>query len=235
MQETRGDGCVIPALDMASIDDMERLVKAVDKENGIYGYKVGFVLGLTYGLPLVVETIRRHSRKPVIYDHQKAATDIPDTGRHFAEVMTSAGVDEVILFPQAGPATLKAWTEALHQHGRKVIVGAAMTHPQYLTSEGGYLADERILSAYETAAHNGVRAFVLPLTKPAVIAQVLARLRDVPETEFYSPGFGAQGGDPLAFAGQNFRVIVGRSLVAATDPAAYVRDVQRRLLQEVKP
>lgn len=222
-------GRIVPALDTASLQDVERLVRAVDGCDAIYGYKVGFVLGLTHGLPRVAEVIRGLSRKPIIYDHQKAATDIPDTGRAFAEVMRESGMDEVILFPQAGPATLKAWIAALQENGRKVLVGAAMTHPQYLASEGGYLADERILSAYAEAARLGVRGFVAPLTKPQVVRAILERLVDFPEVEFYSPGFGAQGGALEAFGGRPFKVIVGRALAAAERPADYVRELETRL------
>ncbi|MBI5543246.1 MAG: orotidine 5'-phosphate decarboxylase [Deltaproteobacteria bacterium] len=221
---------LIPALD-CDLEKAIELVLKVDNVAGVYGYKVGFVLGLAHGLPKVVERIRKISKKPVIYDHQKAATDIPDTGEAFARTLAAAGVDEAILFPQAGPETLTAWTRALQLERLKVIVGGVMTHPKYLASEGGFLADEGILSAYGQAAQLGVRAFVVPMTKPELVRGVAERL-GAGDWEFYSPGLGAQGG---SLAGFDFLkrhyAIVGRSLLKAEDPARYLEG----LLKEATP
>ncbi|WP_456442720.1 orotidine 5'-phosphate decarboxylase / HUMPS family protein, partial [Caldithrix abyssi] len=157
---------LIPALDTDDLKLIEHLVREIDRHELIYGYKLGFIAGLTHGLPEVVETIRRFSAKPIIYDHQKAATDIPDMGKRFAQVMKHSGVDEVILFPQAGPATLEAWVKALKEEELKVIVGGIMTHARYRVSEGGYLDDRAVLDIYSRSASLGVRRFVVPLTKP---------------------------------------------------------------------
>ena len=217
---------LIPALD-CDLEKAVEIVSKVDAVEGVYGYKVGFVLGLTHGLPKVVERIRQKSNKPVIYDHQKAATDIPDTGEAFAHTLAAAGIDEAILFPQAGPATLEAWAKALQARGLKVIVGGVMTHERYLASEGGFLVDERILDAYAQAARLGVKAFVVPMTKPERAREVAARLGPG-DWEFYSPGLGAQGG---ALAGFEFLrrhyAIVGRSLLKAEDPAGYLQSILR--------
>lgn len=215
---------LIPALD-CDLETAVDLVRKVDAAEGVYGYKVGFVLGLSHGLPKVVERIREHSRKPVIYDHQKAATDIPDTGEAFAKTLASAGVDEAILFPQAGPATLAAWAEALQKARLKVIVGGVMTHPRYLASEGGFLVDDAILGVYAQAAKLGVQAFVVPMTKPERVRAVADSL-GAGDWEFYSPGLGAQGGDWSAFAFlKRHYAIVGRSLLKAADPVRYVEAV----------
>lgn len=212
---------LVPALDC----DLERaieIVSKVDAVEGVYGYKVGFVLGLGYGLPEVVRRIREKSKKPVIYDHQKAATDIPDTGVAFAKTLAKAGIDEAILFPQAGPATLEAWTRALQAEKLKVIVGGVMTHAKYLASEGGFLQDDRILGAYAEAAKLGVKAFVVPMTKPERVREVAERL-GAGDWEFYSPGLGAQGGTFAGFESvRRHYAIVGRSLLEAADPAGYL-------------
>ena len=112
---------IIPALDLTDLQKIKELIKKIDASDSIYGYKIGFSLGLTHGLPKVVETIRSVSDKPIIYDHQKAATDIPDTGKLFNQIMKSSGIDEVILFPQAGPVTLKAWVEAVLENDMDLI------------------------------------------------------------------------------------------------------------------
>jgi orotidine-5'-phosphate decarboxylase len=225
---------IVPALDVLDLDVMERVVASLADHPFVHGYKLGFSVGLTHGLPRAVELIRKHSDKPVIYDHQKAATDIPATGKLFASVMTAGGIDEVILFPQAGPVTLRAWIEALHERGRKVIVGGAMTHAGYLDAEGGFLLDAAPERMYGIAREAGVRAFVMPLTKPG-IAQAAAEAAGVtPEMEVYSPGYGSQGGDPARFPFfQHHHVIVGRALLGAEDPAAWV-SAQQALLEAIE-
>lgn len=215
---------IIPALD-CSLGEAVALARRVDALDGIYGYKVGFALGLSAGLPRVVEELRKVSQKPLLYDHQKAATDIPDTGALFAKTLAEAGITEAILFPQAGPTTLAAWTHALQERRIKVIVGAIMTHPRYLVSEGGFLVDACMLEVYPIASRLGVRAFVVPLTKPELVQQVHERLGPG-EWEYYSPGLGQQGGAAadLGFLERRY-AIVGRSLLAAPDPTVYVRSI----------
>ena len=213
---------LIPALDCSELAEAIRIVRAVDQVEGVYGYKLGFSLGLGYGLPRVVEEIRKVSKKPVIYDHQKAATDIPDTGDLFAKTLARAGIDEAILFPQAGPETLAAWTVALQAKEIKVIVGGIMTHKKYLASEGGFLQDEGILGAYQAAVALGVKAFVVPLTKPELVRQVAERVGEG-DWEFYSPGMGKQGGSlkDFEFLKRHY-LIVGRSLMSAPDPVQWL-------------
>ena len=209
----------VPALDTDDLAEALRLVEAVDPAPSVYGYKLGFALGLAHGLGAVVQAIRRVSSRPLLYDHQKAGTDIPDTAPLFARVVSQAGIDEVIVFPQAGPATLASLVLALRDAGRKVIVGGIMTHERYLVSEGGYLSDAGMLDAYRLAAGMGVRAFVVPLTKPGQVRAVVQALGPEGDWEFYSPGLGAQGGrtDEVRLPGKHF-VIVGRSLMKAADP-----------------
>lgn len=220
----------IPALDCFDLEEARRVVAAVAGHPFLYGFKVGFTLGLTHGLPRVVEMIRRHSERPVIYDHQKAATDIPEMGEAFARTLTQAGLDEAILFPQAGPATLEAWIKALRQASIKVIVGTLMTHPCFLQGEGGYLSDAFPEQVFRLARAQGVEAFVVPLTKPALVERLLADHPIAPTAEFYSPGFGAQGGDARAFPFvRRHYLIVGRSLLHAPDPGAWLDQAHREL------
>ncbi len=215
------DRSVIPACDVETLEQFEDLVKQTADVDGIGGYKIGFELGLGFGLPAVVAAARKHTDKPIIYDHQKAGTDIPDTGKNYAKLMKRSGVDTVIFFPQAGPETERAWIYHALDNGLKVIVGGRMTHPAYSVSEGGFITDEGALDMYRIAAKAGINNFVVPGNKPDVIKQV----RDVVEAEgvnpvFYAPGFIAQGGsisDAAKVAGNNFHGIVGRGIYGAKD------------------
>ncbi len=217
---------IIPALDVTDLDRVSTLVAAIGRHPGVYGFKVGFSLGLAHGLPAVVDRIRAHSDKPVIYDHQKAATDIPDTGALFARTLADAGIDEGILFPQAGPATLEAWVAALRDAGLKVIVGGLMTHRAYQVSEGGFLQDDGIMQMYRDAVSLGVHSFVVPLTKPEAVRRIASEVSAAGDVEFYSPGYGKQGGDPadIGFLAR-LNLIIGRSLLAAEDPSAYIDSI----------
>jgi orotidine-5'-phosphate decarboxylase len=217
----------VPALDTDDLQQALRLVGAVDRHPSVYGYKLGFALGLTHGLAATVWAIRRISEKPIVYDHQKAGTDIPDTAPLFARTTARCGVDEVIVFPQAGPASLAAFVSALQAEGRKVIVGGVMTHERYLASEGGWLSDEGMLDAYRQAAAMGVEAFVVPLTKPERVRAVMDTLGADRDWEFYSPGLGTQGGSADGLGAlPRHHVIVGRSLLRAPDPLAYLQRLE---------
>lgn len=213
------DRSIIPACDVP-LELYEKIVKETENIEGVGGYKIGFVLGLTYGLSKVVEVTRRHTDKPIIYDHQKACTDIPDTGIKFAKTCKKAGVDAVILFPQSGPETEKTWIKVCKAEGLGVIVGGLMSHPAYIRSEGGYLADEAILEIYLNAADLGVVDFVAPGNRPDDIKRIKKALgeRGIAAV-FYSPGFAAQRGsikDTLkVFEGDYWHAIVGRGIYEA--------------------
>jgi orotidine-5'-phosphate decarboxylase len=214
------DRSIVPACDVSE-DELDKLVKATADVQGVGAYKVGMVLAMSIGLPRTVEIVRRHTDKPIIYDHQKAGTDIPETGHPFMRVCREAGVDAVILFPQAGPVTETAWIRAAKEEGLGVIVGGLMTHQCYTEGEGGYLADQKVLDIYLNALKEGVTEFVVPGTKIEAIHKVREMLEhEGAEPTFYSPGLIKQGGDIKAAAeaaGKRWHAIVGRALYGADD------------------
>ena len=213
------DRSVIPACDISTLEELEVLAKDTADVDGIGGYKTGISLALRFGLPKVVEAIRKYTDKPIIHDNQKAGTDIPEMGKEYAKLCKEAGVDAVILFPQAGPETERAWIYHALDNGLKVIVGGRMTHPAYSVSEGGFITDEGAMEMYRIAARAGITDFVVPGNKVEVIRQV----REIIEAEgvnpvFYAPGFVEQGGKIAAAAkaaGDRFHGIVGRGIYKA--------------------
>ena len=140
IKEARG---VIPACDVESLQRLEKLVKETNSVKGITAYKIGFMLALNFGLPAAVKAIRKHSSKPIIYDHQKAATDIPETAEGFMKACRSAGVDAVILFPFTGPETEKAWIESAKKNRLGVIVAGETTHKGLTENECCIIAAEK--------------------------------------------------------------------------------------------
>ncbi len=216
------DRSVIPACDVP-FEEFEDLVRQTADVPGIGGYKIPARAGRK-GWEKWVEVARKYTDKPLIHDGQKWGTDIPDTGKEIMSDLKAAGLDAVILFPQSGPETERAWIYQAYNAGLKVIVGGRMTHPAYAVSEGGFITDEGALDMYKIAARAGVNNFVVPGNKPEVIQQV----REVVEAEgvspvFYAPGFIAQGGkiaDAAKVAGDRFHGIVGRGIYQVPDKKA---------------
>jgi orotidine-5'-phosphate decarboxylase len=211
---------LIPACDVEP-ERYEELIKATADLPGVGAYKLGFTIGLSLGLPRAVEIARRHTTKPLIYDHQKAGSDIPDTGAPFARLCKRAGIDAVILFPHAGPETERAWIDFARNEELGVIVGGLMTHRKFVRSEGGFIADEAVIEMYEVAAGLGINDYVVPGNNPVAIRKIREMLeRERSHPVFYSPGFVSQGGalhEAIAAAGDHYHAIVGRAIYGAKD------------------
>lgn len=201
----------------------------------VVAIKVGFTLALRYGLPLIVKAINEVSTLPVIYDHQKAGTDIPQMGKPFAATCQEAGVQGVIFFPLAGPKTLEGFVSGAIELGLKPIVGLVMTHPMFLVSEGGYLDDAAPEAICKAAVELGVRNYVLPGTKPSIISRFAKGLfaQDAPAT-IMMPGIGSQGGTLAAAfdaaSPHNRIAIVGSAIYGSPDPKAALNS----LVKEIK-
>ncbi len=219
---------VIPAVDVTDLRDLEGVVGATCDVKGVGGYKVGMSLTERWGLRDVVACVKQFTYKPVIWDRQKAGTDIPDIGPDFAAIAKETGVSAVILFPFAGPETQERWTTACQNEGVAVITGGEMTHPRFLLKDGGYIADDAPTRIYELAAQLGVRDFVVPGNKPDRVAYYREMLESAcggPVT-LYAPGFVAQGGEISEAgeeAGNSWHAIVGRAIVQADDIEAAAR------------
>lgn len=215
------DRSVIPAADV-SVEHYALLLRATTSVPGIEAIKTGMALGYRMSLPRAVDYAHQVGLK-VIHDHQKAATDIPETGKEYAAVCKEAGVDMAILFPQSGPETGEAWIKALQDAGIYVAVGGEMTHKRYKRSEGGYMADEALVEMYILGAENGVKSFVVPgnrVDRVAIYKKLLDDMIGEGEYEFMSPGFIAQGGKIESFAelaGKRWHAITGRAIYAEAD------------------
>jgi orotidine-5'-phosphate decarboxylase len=212
---------IIPACDFGMQEFRSLLLQTIDIKK-IGGYKIGFQLALEYGLPQVVEEAKRYTDKPLIYDHQKAATDIPYTGKRFAKVVKDSGIDAVILFPFSGPETQEAWIKSSQDEGLGVIVGGEMTHDKFKSSDGGYIDSSAIRRIYLQAAELGISDFVVPGNK----LDSIRRIRKIVESKveapiFYSPGFIDQRGEiseGVRAAGPRFHAFVGRGIYQSKDP-----------------
>ncbi len=209
--------CVIVAA-VEELSELEDLVEATHDVKGIEGYKIGFALVYNNGGPKVVETIRKYTDKPIIYDHQKAATDIPKLGVKFAKVVANSKVNAAIIFPFGGGATERAWIDALEEKGITILAGGHMTQPEFLYSEGGFIHDEAPEKMYTIAAEKDVINFVVPGNKLKFVKkykELLEKLLGKGNFRLWAPGFVDQGGNVTEFgrdAGDYWCAIVGSAI-----------------------
>jgi orotidine-5'-phosphate decarboxylase len=212
---------IIPACDLDSLDKLKKVVKSTYDVKGIGAYKVGFGLAIPFGLKKVVDEIRKITKLPIIYDHQKAGTDIPEMGQSFMRACRDSGVDYVIIFPQAGPITEEKWINAAKDLDVNIIVGGEMTHPGYLESENGFLKSNTPRRIFQIAASHNVTDYVVPGNKPDKIKEYKEFLENKGiKPVFFSPGLITQGGsltEGAQAAGENWHAIIGRGLYNAPD------------------
>lgn len=222
--DLRGRGLIV-ACDVRRLSDLASLVESTAQVPFVRGYKIGALLALAHGLEPVLSVIRAATDKFVMYDHQKFGTDIPEiAGGQVLDVLREVGVDGVIIFPQAGPQTLRAAVEGCGGRGLLPISGGEMTHSAYLMGDGGYIADDAPSRMYKDAAALGVEHFVVPGTRPGQIQSYRTLLsQECSAPVFLFPGIGkGQGGsleEALDAVGDfDAFAIVGRA-ISASDPA----------------
>ena len=221
---------IIPSCDFESLEKLSKLVKATCSIKGVGAYKIGFELVIPFGMEKVVKAIRKITKLPIIYDHQKAGTDIPEMGSKF--VKACKYVDAVILFPQAGPETEVAWIKAAQQAKMNVILGGEMTHQAYLKEAGGFIDDDAPKRIYEIAASMGVADFVIPGNKPEKSLEYVNLIKNkIKNPVFYSPGLVTQGGliSDLARKLDSWHAIVGRAIYEAKDMGKAAEELAKDL------
>lgn len=221
---------IIPSCDVDSLEKLSKLVKATCSVKGVGAYKIGFELVIPFGMKSVVKTIRKYTKLPIIYDHQKAGTDIPEMGEKFAKACKL--VDAIIIFPQAGPETEVAWIKAAQHAKMNIIVGGEMTHQAYLKEAGGFLDDNAPRRMYEIAASIGVTDFVIPGNKPEKAMEYVNLIKNkIKNPVFYSPGLVAQGGNisDLAKKLDSWHAIIGRAIYEAKDMKKAAEEMAKSL------
>ena len=227
---------VIVACDVLTNGDLAKLVAQTSPVPGIGGYKIGSLLTMRYGLGRVVEIVRANTNLPIIYDHQKAATDIPELGEEFGKVCKSGEAVAVILFPFGGATTEREWIKACQGEGLIVLVGGHMTQPEFLASEGGFIADDAPEKIFKIAMGSGVRDFVVPGNKVGYVRkyrQLFADELDEGNFTLYAPGFITQGGvitETGKMAGENWHAIVGSAIYKAPDITKAAEEITSQII-----
>jgi len=210
--------------------DFRRLLKSCQ---GIGSFKIGAALALECGLKNIVTIIKSETGKPVIYDHQKAGSDVPQTSERFMDVMKDSGVDSVILFPQAGPKTFQAWVAAAKARQLNVIAGGLMTHDGYVASDNGYIQDAAVIDIYSQAATMGVKSIVVPGNRPEQAKTICKIYEDCADQKpiLYIPGYEYhQIIDPIPSNDYEFHLIIGRKIFNSKEPMIEIAKWASRLM-----
>lgn len=209
---------IIPSCDVGSLKKLKKIAENTCHVEGVGAYKIGLELVIPHGIKKIIDSIRDITNLPIIYDHQKAGSDIPELGEKF--VKACKGVDAIIIFPHAGPETEKAWIKAAQKEEMPVIVGGEMTHKSYLSKDGGFINDNAPKKIYEVASSMGVKDFVVPGNKPDKAIEYKKIIeKNIKNPAFYSPGLIVQGGkiSELAKKLDCWHAIIGRAIYEAKD------------------
>ncbi len=196
----------------------EEVLRAV--RDRIAAVKVNHHLLLPYGLKGLqgIVEVCRSSGLPLIADLK--LNDVESTNLNAADSLLSYGFDAVIANPFVGKEEgLEKTVERFHSGGGGVILLVFMSHKgadegYSLVLQGG----EPLYMEFARRARDwGADGVVVSAKSPEKIMEVRGVVGK--DCLIFSPGVGAQGGDPTAGAGAGADfIIVGRSITEATDP-----------------
>jgi orotidine-5'-phosphate decarboxylase len=178
--------------------------------------KIGYPLVLAAGLDIARDL--GGLGLPLIADFKVA--DIPNTNRLICEQVFAAGFDAVIAHGFTGTDAARACVSVAHDYGGSCYVVVEMSHPGATEFFHGGIAERLAHLAIDCRA-DGI---IAPATRPDRVA-VLREI--IGSRVIYSPGVGAQGGNPDVVARLVDGIIVGRSIYEAPDPAAAASEFAR--------
>ena len=192
----------------------------------ICGVKINRQLVMALGLNAVRDSIIKLANDfslPTIMDAK--LNDVGHTNRFMARTYFDMGFDAVIASPIAGWENgLDTVFEAAHSREKGVILLTYMSNPgaEAFYSLTTHQPDGHGKPVFEILTDLAVEWKAQGVIVGATQPQVISRVRQLagPNLPIYSPGVGAQGGDPKTAldAGSTY-LIVGRSIYNSSDPA----------------
>lgn len=209
---------IIVSLDMMSLTHAEDIVRDVMYMPEVSGFKVGSILGLSYGLHTVMNRLFpdlyqvKELRHKLIFDYQKAGNDISAIADNIMSVVALAHFSHAIIFPFTSSTIGRNWINAATKHNLTPIVGHRLT-------EKSTCIHHMLAEAWD----NMVRDFVISGTD--LVSQDLD-MNFLYNTEkehvnVFVPGIGAQGGSLKNVLNKPFGgvyPIIGRSIYDAQNP-----------------
>jgi hypothetical protein len=151
-------------IDLGYLQD-KFLIDAIDATNSIpfvVGYKIGALPVLEAGLKDTLRSIRKISSKPLLYDHQKLGSDLPDIYKgRMLDLIKSYGADGVFLFPLGGKEVLEAIINKCIEIELIPVVCGDLSYKGFFAEEGGYIDIDVQQRIYLDAASYGVSHFMM--------------------------------------------------------------------------
>lgn len=227
---------IVPALDLDSIEDLRKVVGETSNVEGIVEYKLGLQAILHIGLFKAVEVVRELTDLPIIYDHQKAGADMPDSAAGFVKICAQTDIDGLILFPVAGPTAVNEFVGHTLAAGLQPVVGGHIPVADYDINGGGYIDNDALERIMVKANENGASRFVLPANDPSRIKRLSEwLLREVSRPALYLTGIGPLGGTITesfkASKGMPVRrAVIGRRICNAAEPALAATQFYQEML-----
>lgn len=226
-----GAGMKKPPLIIVSLDiplqKASRLVRELKKvEDKIGAYKISSLQVMETGLKAVVAELRLATKVPLIYDHQKGATDIPEVVEQQVKLAADMEVDAFIGVPQgAGSKSLESFVSACKKFKIEPIVLTEMSHAE----SDKYLHADYSWKIFQDSIKLGVKQIVAPGNKPERLKLIREWIRQSgKELLVLSPGIGAQGGKAkeAVQAGTDYPII-GRAIYESENPAKEVEKIYK--------
>jgi orotidine-5'-phosphate decarboxylase len=151
-------------IDLGYLQD-KFLIDAIDATNSIpfvVGYKIGALPVLEAGLKDTLRSIRKISSKPLLYDHQKLGSDLPDIYKgRMLDLIKSYGANGVFLFPLGGKEVLEAIINKCIEIELIPVVCGDLSYKGFFAEEGGYIDIDVQQRIYLDAASYGVSHFMM--------------------------------------------------------------------------
>jgi orotidine-5'-phosphate decarboxylase len=214
------DNRILPELAASIIDAVERHICAI---------KMNFHIIL----PLSALEILQINKIAHSFGLQSIAdiklNDIETTNTVAVEQLIKMGFDAIIANPFIGRNALTSLVQKAHKEDAGVIALVYMSHPEAEEGFGLKIQGRGLYKIFfERAAAARVDGIVVGATQDKILKEIAGQL------PVYSPGVGAQGGDPeqAIRSGSNY-LIIGRSIVEARQPAKVAREIQDRILSSI--
>ncbi|MHB8566591.1 MAG: orotidine 5'-phosphate decarboxylase / HUMPS family protein [Nitrososphaerales archaeon] len=193
--------------------------------------KLNFHLIIPLSLSELRELIDKISSYGLVSIADMKLNDIDNTNRVATEYLWKAGFSAVIVNPFAGyDGGLDVIFKRAHNLGKGVITLAYMSHKGAIEGFGLKLeSGKTIFDLFlERANQWGSDGVILGATRPGDIEYARGKLAS--NVMIFSPGSGAQGGDPEASlkAGADY-MIYGRTIVEAENPEMETKKIYERL------
>ena len=225
------------ALDLED-SDPERLVTRSRKileevKDFICAVKVNRQLVLGLGLRGVADSVLKLADDyslPTIMDAK--LNDVGHTNGFMARTYFDLGFDAIIASPIVGwDNGLDTVFEAAKSRGKAVLLLTYMSNPgaEAFYSLMTTRSTERARPVFEILANLAMEWKAHGVVVAATKLEIIARVRKLvgPNLPIYSPGVGAQGGDPKkALGAGSTYLIVGRSIYEASDPGNSAKSIR---------